>query len=208
MTAQSKRTESLQNKLTSLGARHRAMTTGPDKGPLDWYELNSQVVIVHLYAKGGYEVYAPVAGASLSVQETLDALDRIAASNPAPLSVDRQDYAHTTQVVNRIIDEVAGTIRTNGIQELDHEQRGGMSTYLYVVDCLVATAYNACRALPGFALSYGEFHTRATAKPQPTAADRGAARGVIAEMEHGPAMSGTMEDEVRLPSYQRYAATH
>ena len=89
MTAQSKRTESLQNKLTSLGARHRAMTTGPDKGPLDWYELNSQVVIVHLYAKGGYEVYAPVAGASLSVQETLDALDRIAVSNPAPLSVDR-----------------------------------------------------------------------------------------------------------------------
>jgi hypothetical protein len=101
--------------------------------------------------------------------------------------VDRQDYAHTTQVVNRIIDEVAGTIRTNGIQELDHEQRGGMSTYLYVVDCLVATAYNVCRALPGFALSYGEFHARATAKPQPTEADRGAARGVIAEMEHGPA---------------------
>lgn len=191
MNEQGKRLEALHGKLASIHARHIAMTTGPDKGPMDWYTVpGGQTIIVHMYARGeGYEVHAPVAGASLSVQETFDALDRIAASNPAPLSVDRQDYAHTTQVVNRIIDEVAGTIRTNGIQELDHEQRGGMSTYLYVVDCLVATAYNAVRALPGFALSYGEFHARATARPQPTEADRGAARGVIAEMEHGPAAS-------------------
>jgi hypothetical protein len=73
------------------------------------------------------------------------------------------NHLEASKIIDRVIAEVAGTIRTNGIQELDHAQRGGMSDYLYVVDCLVATAYNAVRALPGFALSYGEFHTRATA---------------------------------------------
>ena len=119
------------------------------------------------------------------------------------------NHLEASKIIDRVIAEVAGTIRTNGIQELDHEQRGGMSTYLYVVDCLVATAYNAVRALPGFALSYGEFHARATAPlsessiigylnrdtvieqngkrqhvmQEPTASDRGTARAIIAEME-------------------------
>lgn len=70
------------------------------------------------------------------------------------------NHLEASKIIDRVIAEVSGTIRTNGIQELDHAQRGGMSDYLYVVDCLVATAYNAVRALPGFALSYGEFHTR------------------------------------------------
>jgi len=91
MNAQQQRLEALQNKLVSLNARFIAKTTGPDKGPMDWYTVpGGQTIIVHIYAHGeGYEVYAPVAGASLSVQETFDALDRIAASNPQPLSVDR-----------------------------------------------------------------------------------------------------------------------
>ena len=65
------------HKLECLNARRIAMTTGPDKGPLDWYSINGQVIIVHLFAKGGWEVYAPLSP-SLSIQDTLDALDRIA----------------------------------------------------------------------------------------------------------------------------------
>jgi hypothetical protein len=122
-TVHAMRVGALRNKLVSLGARHIAMTTGPDKGPMDWYELNGQPIIVHLYAdQGGYEVYAPAAGASLSVSDTFDALDRIA--NPQPLTIEEMHSIAPT----------GGTI----------------------------------------------------AATQPTAADRGAARGVIAEMEHGP----------------------
>lgn len=166
MNEQGKRLEALHGKLASIHARHIAMTTGPDKGPMDWYTVpGGQTIIVHMYARGeGYEVYAPVAGASLSVQETFDALDRIAGSNPAPLSVDRQ----LTGAVGDFVRMAAtGNTDADDLQRL------------------------AC-ALLG----------------QTTPNPAGAARGVIAEMEHGPAMSGTMEDEVRLPSYQRYAATH
>jgi hypothetical protein len=120
------------------------MTTGPDKGPVDWYEVNGQVVIVHLFAnQRGYEVYAPVSGASLSVQETFDALDRIAASNPAPLSVDRQLTGAVGDLVRMA---AAGNTEADDLQRL------------------------ACALL---------------GKTTPNMA--GAARGVIAEMEHGPA---------------------
>jgi hypothetical protein len=64
----------------------------------------------------------------------------------------------TTVTVNRIISEVAGTIATNGIQELSHEERGGISEYDYVHNCLVSTAYNASRTMHD--LSYGEFWDR------------------------------------------------
>lgn len=63
----------------------------------------------------------------------------------------------THEVVNRVICEVAGTISTNGIQELNSEERGGISTRGYVCVCLKATAYNAVRAMPDFDMSYGEF---------------------------------------------------
>lgn len=90
-TAHTKRVDALKAKLMSLHAIHRHMTTGPDHGPIEWYEVNGQLVLVHLFAnQRGFEVYAPVDGAGLTVQGTLDALDRIADSNPKPLSVDRQ----------------------------------------------------------------------------------------------------------------------
>lgn len=63
----------------------------------------------------------------------------------------------TTRIVNRVIAEVAGTISTNGIQELSHEERGGVSAFGYVRSCLIATAYNAVRALPNFNLSLNGF---------------------------------------------------
>ena len=72
-------------KLQCLNARQIAITTGPDKGPLDWYTINGTTIIVHLFAKGGWEVYAPVS-VSLAIQDTLDALDRIA--NPQPLAIE------------------------------------------------------------------------------------------------------------------------
>lgn len=66
-------------------------------------------------------------------------------------------FLETTQIVSRIIKEVAGTIATNGIQELAKEERAGMSSFLYVRNCLVATAYNSARSYPGFSHSYNEF---------------------------------------------------
>ena len=68
------------------------------------------------------------------------------------------DSLESGRIVKRVISEVAGTISTNGIQELSHEERGGMSDYLYVRDCLVMTAYNAVRALPGFNMTVNEFY--------------------------------------------------
>ena len=61
------------------------------------------------------------------------------------------------RIVKRVISEVAGTISTNGIQELSREERGGVSQFGYVYSCLIATAYNACRALPHFNHTYTEF---------------------------------------------------
>jgi hypothetical protein len=72
-------------------------------------------------------------------------------------------YLEANRIVNRVIAEVSGTVKTKGITELSHELRGGMSDYQYVVNCLVSTAYNAVRAMPGFDLSYAEFHSRVTA---------------------------------------------
>ena len=62
-----------------------------------------------------------------------------------------------SRITSRVIAEVAGTIATNGIQELDHTERGGVSTFGYVRNCLIATAYNSVRALPGFNFSYSDF---------------------------------------------------
>lgn len=56
--------------------------------------------------------------------------------------------AHTTAVVKRVIMEVAGTIATNGIHDLDKTERGGVSQFGYVRACLMSTAYNALRAMP------------------------------------------------------------
>ena len=61
------------------------------------------------------------------------------------------------QIIKRVISEVAGTIATNGIQELSHEEQGGVSSFGYVRNCLISTAYKSVRALPGFNYSYGEF---------------------------------------------------
>lgn len=61
----------------------------------------------------------------------------------------------TSAVVRRVILEVAGTIATNGIQELSRD--GDMSQFGYVRACLMSTAYNALRAMPGFSESYGGF---------------------------------------------------
>ena len=82
--------------------------------------------------------------------------------NPRYLS--NMDYAQGHKIVARIIAEVAGTIATNGIQELSKELRGGTSSYLYVQNCLVATAYNAARSYPGFNHSYCEFHNQVMAQ--------------------------------------------
>lgn len=66
-------------------------------------------------------------------------------------------YQHTVEVTKRVILEVAGTIATNGIQDLDKTERGGVSQFGYVRACLMSTAYNALRAMPGFDESYGSF---------------------------------------------------
>ena len=66
-------------------------------------------------------------------------------------------YLETSRITQRVIAEVAGTITTNGIQELSHEERGGVSAFGYVRQCLISTAYNSLRALPGFNYSFGEF---------------------------------------------------
>ena len=50
------------------------------------------------------------------------------------------------RIVVRVINEVAGTAQTNGIRELGS-----------IYNCLVSTAYNAVRSLPGFSYSYNEF---------------------------------------------------
>lgn len=67
------------------------------------------------------------------------------------------DTATASKVIDRVIAEVAGTLLTNGIRELDSTERGGMSDRIYVRSCIVGTAYNAVRAYPGFAMSYNEF---------------------------------------------------
>jgi len=100
MNEKGKRLEALYGKLASLGARHIAMTTGADKGPMEWYTLNGQVIIVQVFARGeGYEVYAPVAGHSNSVQDTLDALDRIAGINPQPTVSNQSKYDRENSTV-------------------------------------------------------------------------------------------------------------
>lgn len=63
----------------------------------------------------------------------------------------------TNKIVNRVISEVGGTIATHGIQVLNHEERGGVSEFGYVRACLVSTAYNSVRAMPGFSYSYNGF---------------------------------------------------
>jgi hypothetical protein len=68
------------------------------------------------------------------------------------------------RIVKRVISEVAGTIVTNGIWELSHVERGGVSEFGYVQGCLISTAYNAVRALPGFNHSYSEFFTAVEAE--------------------------------------------
>ena len=65
-------------------------------------------------------------------------------------------HLDTSKITARIIREVAGTIATNGIQELDKTERGGVSQFGYVRACLMATAYNALRAMPG-SMAYGPF---------------------------------------------------
>ena len=66
-------------------------------------------------------------------------------------------YLETSKIVTRVISETAGTIATNGIHELPREMVGGTSTFIYVRNCIISTAYNAVRALPGFSYSYSEF---------------------------------------------------
>ena len=63
MTSQQKKLCQLQDALVSMYARHIAKTTGPDKGPMDWYRLpDGKIIIVHIHSRGGgYEVYAPIA---------------------------------------------------------------------------------------------------------------------------------------------------
>lgn len=63
----------------------------------------------------------------------------------------------THRIVARVILEVGGTIATNGIQELHHTERGGVSTFGYVRGCLYSTAYNGVRELPNFNMSYDDF---------------------------------------------------
>jgi hypothetical protein len=58
------------------------------------------------------------------------------------------------RIVNRVISEVAGTIQTNGIWELS--RMGAVSSFTYVSNCIIATAYNALRDRND--MSYGEFH--------------------------------------------------
>lgn len=68
------------------------------------------------------------------------------------------DYLQASKITARVIAETAGTIKTNGIQELDHTERGGVSSYSYVYSCIVMTAYNALRALPGFSYTVNDFY--------------------------------------------------
>ena len=65
-------------------------------------------------------------------------------------------HLDTSKITARVIREVAGTIATNGIQELDKTERGGVSQFGYVRACLMSTAYNALRAMPG-SMAYGPF---------------------------------------------------
>ena len=67
------------------------------------------------------------------------------------------ESTNTAEVVKRVILEVAGTIATNGIQDLDKTERGGVSQFGYVRACLMSTAYNALRAMPNFGDSYNAF---------------------------------------------------
>lgn len=71
---------------------------------------------------------------------------------------------NTPKVTARVIREVAGTIATNGIQELNKTERGGVSQFGYIRACLTATAYNALRAMDGFSMSHNEFFTAVEAQ--------------------------------------------
>jgi hypothetical protein len=61
-------------------------------------------------------------------------------------------------IVKRVAREVASTLATNGFRELNHTEYGGVSDYGYIRTCLIATAYNALRAMDGFGYSLNEFH--------------------------------------------------
>lgn len=67
------------------------------------------------------------------------------------------NHLDTNRVVNRVISEVGGTIATNGIQDLNKQESGGVSQFGYVRACLVSTAYNSVRAMPGFNYSFDAF---------------------------------------------------
>jgi hypothetical protein len=65
-------------------------------------------------------------------------------------------HLDTSKITARVIREVAGTIATNGIQDLNKTETGGVSQFGYVRACLMSTAYNALRAMPG-SMAYGPF---------------------------------------------------
>ena len=157
MNEKGKRLEALYVKLASLGARHIAMTTGADKGPMEWYTLNGQVIIVQVFARGeGYEVYAPVDGHSNSVQDTLDALDRIAEPPAKPQIGDMGVYHYS------LFDDTDNTC--HGTYETLDEARGAAS-----FDRLTAWTV------------YYKDEIVASHTPQPTASDRGTAAGILAD---------------------------
>lgn len=83
--------------------------------------------------------------------------EAIAAKAPVKTHTDAINEAtgYTSAIVRRVICEVAGTIATNGIQELSRD--GSMSSYTYVTSCIIGTAYNALRAFDGFSYSFNEF---------------------------------------------------
>jgi hypothetical protein len=60
--------------------------------------------------------------------------------------------------IEQVIQELAITLQTNGIQELDHELRGGVSAYSYVRGRLLHTAYRASQA--SHTMSFDEFYRR------------------------------------------------
>ena len=185
--AQTARMVALDKKLDSLHARLLTGGKAPDGGLQNWYTLNGQTVIVHEYPdNNGYEVYTPIVD-TIAVDATFAALDRIA--NPQPrhcLNCDKTATAfcnayHTTSTVNPAKPQATGSLLDKATEDVAERAsayfRDKRRTMHGPELVALHDAIEVREALLSVALNVRE--AQEDRNPQPTAADRGAARGVV-----------------------------
>ena len=65
-----------------------------------------------------------------------------------------------------MIDRAAAIIATNGIQELSHEIRGGMSDFIYVRGALIEIAYHQLDTADKLKMNESEFYDEVLAEAE------------------------------------------